>query len=199
MLNHGIFGRNDLQILHFTNAKSLIHTSCRLQQLLQRARSLQIIGKFSFFLPWIAPVAGCSRASLNVPQCTNEAYLVMDFVMVWMDAVRLCLRCLPSSSRWIGTDGRSTCGNRKIGQCQRCFPEWTSRVNLNPADLEDGLISDKIQKPISKLDSIFVFTSFSRKAPSGIFYSPGIQSDHMSLCQWTVSALCWISNRVNCI
>ena len=30
---------------------SLVHTSHRLQQLLQRARSLQIIGKFSIFPP----------------------------------------------------------------------------------------------------------------------------------------------------
>ena len=48
---------------------SLFHTSCRLQQLSQRARLLQIIEFFLFLLQQNATVAGCSRftASLNKP------------------------------------------------------------------------------------------------------------------------------------
>ena len=36
----------------------------------------------------------------------------MDLVMVWMDAVRLCLRCFPPSCG-IGTDGRRTWKNKE--------------------------------------------------------------------------------------
>ena len=57
---------------------SLVHTSHRLQQPLQTARSQQIIGSFLFLLQMTATVAGCSRfaASLNKPLSIHHYSLV---------------------------------------------------------------------------------------------------------------------------
>ena len=55
--------------INFLCSLSLVHTSYRLQQLSQRARPLQIIGKFLVLLQSTATVAGRSRfaATLNEP------------------------------------------------------------------------------------------------------------------------------------
>ena len=73
-IEYRYFGKSGKQgynfFLHWKAPNSsLVHTSCRSQQLSQRARSLQVIGIFLFLLQWTATVAGRSRfaASLNEP------------------------------------------------------------------------------------------------------------------------------------